>query len=64
MEKRTIQDLGGLQELVAAVYEVEEPVVVLDDESECLIAMRPAMLERILFDTVLIGVEGPASLHL
>ena len=64
METCTIQNLNGLRELVALAYGAEGPVVVLDDESECLVAMRPAVFERILFDAGEIEAEGPEGLHL
>lgn len=64
METCTIQDLGGLRELVSLVYGIEGPLVVFDDGSECLVAMRPAVFEDILFETSQIEEEGRRSLHL
>lgn len=45
-----IQAFGNTRDLVAIVQSEENPVVVLDGEDECLVAMRPAVFERILFD--------------
>jgi len=50
--------------LVAAVHEAYEPVIVLDGEDECLIAMSPSVFERILFDTDLLNSAQRETLHL
>lgn len=50
METCTVQELGSFQNLVIHAYAVDEPVVVFDGEDECLVAMRPSVFERILFD--------------
>ena len=44
-------------DLVKCVYAHDEPVIVYDGECECLVAMRPEVLERILFDTSLLNME-------
>ena len=56
--------LENIQALVSCVHESDEPVVVLDGQDECLVAMRPAVLERILFDTDLLNRMPREELHL
>lgn len=53
-----------MQALVGMAHEVDEPVVVLNGEEECLVAMRPAVFERILFDTNLLNCEDRESIWL
>ena len=61
IELRALSDITAL---IAAVHDVDEPISVFDGDDECLVAMRPAVFERILFDTDLLnGVEREA-LHL
>lgn len=64
MKTRTLQELGTLQNLVREAQLSDGPIVVFDSEDECLIAMRPPVFERILFDTDLIRCAKPANLHL
>lgn len=64
MKTCTLQDLGSLQELVAQAQGVDAPVVVFDGEDECLVAMRPPVFERILFDVDSLAHEGRKSLRL
>lgn len=59
-----LRTLSNVEELVAQAQAADEPVIVFDDESECLVAMRPAVFERILFDSDLLNREGRESLHL
>ena len=56
--------LNGIDELVACVHETDEPVVVFDGADECMIAMRPAVFERILFDSDLLNQTPRDDLHL
>lgn len=55
--------LKGVAELVGAAHEIDEPVIVFDGEGECLVAMRPSVFERILFDTDLLNQTDRASLR-
>ena len=64
METRTLQELADVRELVGAAQISDEPVIVFDEEDECLIAMRPAVFERILFDSDLLNCDERASMHL
>ena len=56
--------LSGVEMLVAAAHDVDEPVVVYDGSDECLVAMRPAVFERILFDANLLNSSNRETLHL
>lgn len=49
--------------LIARAQGADEPVVVLDGEDECLIAMRPAVFERLLFDSNLLNCSARSTLH-
>ena len=59
-----LRALSGVEELVSAAHDADEPIIVLDGEDECLIAMRPAVFERILFDSNLLNSINRESLHL
>ena len=59
-----LRTLSNASALVAAAHETDEPVIVYDGEDECLVAMRPAVFERILFDSGLLNCEDRSSLHL
>lgn len=59
-----LRALSGVEALVAEAHGTDEPVLVFDGEDECLVAMRPAVFERILFDTSLLNCESRESLHL
>ena len=56
--------LSGVETLVAAAHETDEPIIVFDGEDECLVAMRPAVFERILFDSDLLNSASRETLHL
>ena len=59
-----LRALSGTEALVAAAHELDEPLVVFDGEDECLVAMRPAVFERILFDSNLLNCSDREDLHL
>lgn len=59
-----LRTLSSVSDLVAAVHETDEPVVIQDGESECLVAMRPSVLERILFDTDLLNRRDRSTFYL
>ena len=56
--------LSGVGDLVAAAHEANEPIVVIDGEDECMVVMRPAVFERILFDSDLLNRSEREMLHL
>lgn len=62
METVALKNLETVRSLVAQAHATEEPIVVFDGNDECLVAMRPAVFERILFDTGLLNCEGRAGL--
>ena len=64
METYNIDDFSSLSSLVSQTQMTDEPLIVFDGEDECLIAMRPAGFERILFDSDLLNCEKRESLHL
>ena len=64
METCKLQELENLSVLVGRAQMSDEPLIVFDGEDECLIAMRPSIFERILFDTDLLNCERRESLHL
>ena len=57
-----LRTLSNASALVAAAQETDEPVIVYDGEDECLVAMRPAVFERILFDSDLLNCSDRASM--
>ena len=64
MEICNLDKLTQAKDLVNLAQGSDEPVIVFDGEDECLIAMRPSIFERILFDTDLLNCERRGSLHL
>ena len=59
-----VNDLSNVRTLVSATQASDEPVVVLDGEDECLVAMRPAVFERILFDGMCLNAAQRTTMHL
>ena len=64
METCKLQELENLSVLVGRAQMSDEPLIVFDGEDECLIAMRPPVFERILFDSDLLNCERRETLHL
>jgi len=64
MDTVMLENCHNTEQLVVEVHRSDEPVIVLDGEGdECLVAMAPAVLERILFDTALLNRTDRESLH-
>ena len=59
-----LRALSGTEDLVAIAHAADEPLVVFDGEDECLVAMRPAVFERILFDGNLLNRSEREMFHL
>ena len=55
--------MSNVNALIATAHETDEPVIVYDGEDECLVAMRPAVFERILFDSDLLNQSNRSTLH-
>lgn len=64
METVALDNLETARSLVAQAHATEEPIVVFDGDDECLVAMCPAVFERILFDTGLLNCEDRDTLCL
>ena len=64
MITRTLQDLTNVEQLIGDAQASDEPVIVFDGKDECLVAMRPAVFEQILFDVERIAWEGRRAPHL
>lgn len=64
MEAIELCTLPGPDALIAIAHGTDEPVIVYDGEDECLVAMRPAVFERILFDSDLLNRSEREMLHL
>ena len=58
-----LRTLSNASALVAAAHETDEPVIVYDGEDECLVVMRPAVFERILFDSSLLNQSDRSTLR-
>lgn len=59
-----LNSMNDVRELVGIAQASDEPVIVFDGEDECLIAMRPAVFERILFDSDLLNCSNREELSL
>ena len=64
METYKLQELENLNGLVSRAQMSDEPLIVFDEDDECLIAMRPSVFERILFDSDLLNSGKRETLHL
>lgn len=64
MEMQTIRVTDTMRDLVRAAHQTSDPVIVFDGPDECLVAMRPAVFERILFDGEHLHAEGHSAMHL
>lgn len=59
-----LRSLSDVTALVGAACESDEPIILYDGEDECLVAMRPSVFERILFDSDLLNRTDRSTLHL
>ena len=50
-----LDSVTDVRSLVSMSHESDEPLIVFDGSDECLVAMSPAVFERILFDTDLLN---------
>lgn len=64
METALLNSLESARSLVAQAQLADEPIIVFDGEDECLVAMRPAVFERILFDTSLLNCEDRTTMRI
>ena len=64
METAMLNSLETVHALVGKAHQLDEPIVVFDGEDECLVAMRPAVFERILFDTNILNCYDRAETRL
>lgn len=55
---------NAISDLVADAHRYDEPLVIFDGDDECMVAMRPAVFERMLFDSKLIESCGRTSMCL
>ena len=64
MDTCMLDSVDSVRSLVSLAQNGDEPLVVFDGDDECLVAMRPAVFERILFDTNLLNCTNRESLSL
>lgn len=64
METISMNAVQNVSQLVGKVHEASEPVIVFDGDDECLVAMRPSVFERILFDSNLVNCSDRESIAL
>ena len=50
MKSYAIQDLASVSDIVKAAHATANPLLVRDGDDECLVAMSPAVFERLLFE--------------
>ena len=62
METVMLNSLESTRSLIAHAHAIDEPLIVYEGGDECLVAMRPAVFERILFDSDLINSERQKAL--
>ena len=64
MDTCALDTVKNVRELVGIAQSSDEPVIVFDGDDECLVVMRPAVFERILFDSDLLNCSDRASMLL
>jgi len=62
MDTCALDDVKNVRGLVGIAQSSDEPVIVFDGDDECLVVMRPAVFERILFDSDLLNCSDRASM--
>ena len=55
MDTTMLDSVKNVRALVTQAWSTEEPVLVLDGQDECLVAMQPSVFERLLFDSHLLN---------
>ena len=55
METYALNSINDVKSLVGLAQSDDEPIAVFDGDDECLIAMRPGVFERLLFDSDLLN---------
>ena len=58
-----IQEINDTRDLVVLVQNEDNPIIAFDGEDECLVAMRPAVFERILFEGDLLNSTERVTLR-
>ncbi|HAM15959.1 MAG TPA: hypothetical protein DCP91_08920 [Eggerthellaceae bacterium] len=64
MKEYSSEELNDIKSLIAAVHAEDDPIVVFNAGEECLVAMRPAIFERILVEGAQVAAEDRRSLRL
>ena len=64
MDTVVLDTIDDVRSLVSQAQGSDEPVVVFDGDDECLVAMRPAVFERVLFDTHLLNCDDRSSIRI
>ena len=62
MGNYALNSIADVKELVGLAHADDEPLLVFDGDDECLVAMRPSVFERILFDTDLLNCADRESM--
>ena len=63
MDTLLLDNCPNTQDLIRKAHEDCLPVAVSDGVDECLIAMTPAVFERILFDTAVLNTGDRTTLR-
>lgn len=63
MDTYALKPDSCIQDVITAVQSSEGPVAVLEEGSECLIALRPAVFEELLFGSLVLGCAERPTLR-
>lgn len=63
MDTYALKPESRIEDIIAAAHVAEGPVAVLDGGSECLIALRPAVFETLLFGSLMLECAGRSTLR-
>lgn len=54
----------SVNDLISVARESQEPFIISDGGAECLVAMHPAVFERVLFGTAVLNCSERLAMHL
>ncbi len=64
MKTFEMEKINGVRELVSAAHAADNPVVVYDGADEALVAMSPAVFERIITEGALLSATDRTTFRL
>lgn len=63
MDTYALKPDSRIEDIIAAAQSAEGPVAVLDGGQECLVALRPAVFEALLFGSLMLECTDRSTLR-